>query len=79
MVAEGVVAVAFLLASFQTRPTAAAPRREADLPTPARRELSSERRGLLGRRRSKKAAGSEAGDDDGDSDDEPDPLRALRS
>lgn len=81
---EAVVAAAFVLASFQTRPTGGAPRRDAELPVAADRASStgtssSGRRGLFGRRRARSSTTPDAGDDRADADDEPDPLRALRS
>jgi hypothetical protein len=77
-VLAGVVAVAFLLASFQARPGRAAGGDDAAVGPPAERPR---RRGLLGRRRRSDDAAPEGieADDEDAPEDASDPLRALRS
>lgn len=71
-----VVAVAFLLASFQARPSRSAGS-TAEGP-PAAMPSETPRRRRFGRR-GKTAEDGAAADDSDDGSDEPDPLRALRS
>jgi hypothetical protein len=77
-VLAGVVAVAFLLASFQARPGRAAEGTESSVAPPVERPR---RRGLLGRRRRADADDADAAPDDAEAtpEDASDPLRALRS
>lgn len=77
-VLAGVVAVAFLLASFQARPGRTSDRDDVAVAPPAERPR---RRGLLGRRTKADAvAGQDAeADDEAAPEDASDPLRALRS
>lgn len=76
----GVVAVAFLLASFQSRPGRAAPTDDS-APPAVRPSERPRRRILLGRRRRDDADAADEGDGDDDlpAEDASDPLRALRS
>ena len=75
----GVVAVAFLLASFPARPGRASDADERGRGAPPAER--PRRRGLLGRRRGSAAVDGEAADADAEDapDDASDPLRALRS
>jgi len=77
-VLAGVVAVAFLLASFQARPGRAPDRGDGAVAPPVERPR---RRGLLGRRRGADAVAREdaGADDEAAPEDASDPLRALRS
>lgn len=77
-VLAGVVAVAFLLASFQVRPRRDPGSQEAAMTAPSE---GPRRRGLLGRRRRADSDVDDGASDEDEvaSEDASDPLRALRS